>query len=166
MIVKFHGETSLNKLPKLVKEIVENVQERSGLEKNRFTLKDVELGILFNVSGEKMMLNSYIGEDSEPFTVHVQLDKKGNIAVRKDNEKESFLDEYSKAVKKGLDTVVDTEIDSVFTDEQLELKDTEELGDLVVKSYVLRDNKEEYVIRYYRNDKLVGETGFKSKKEV
>lgn len=163
MIIKLHGETTMNKLPKVLKEVIEDIQSRAGIEQSEFTLKDAELGVLFNVNGEKMMLSSEIDGTVEPFMVHVELDAKGNIKVKKDNEEESFLDEYSKAIAKGLESPTTKEIESVFNDEDLIEYDSESGGDLVAIHYKHKIEKDLSVIRYYRNGILVGETGYKKK---
>ena len=162
MIIKLHGETSLNKLPKILKEVIADVQKRAGIEEPKFTVKDVELGILFTIDGEKMMLSSEINGVVEPFILHVELDKKGNILRQKDNENESFLDDYSRAIAQGLDSPTTKEIESVFNDEDLVQEHEENGGDLIAKHYV-HTLTGENVVRYYRNGILVGETGYKKK---
>lgn len=162
MIIKLHGETSLNKLPKILKEVITDIQKRSNIEETKFNVKDAEMGILFNVNGEKMMLSSEIDGVIEPFKVHVELDAKGNIVRKKDNDTESFLDDYSRAIAKGLESPTTEPIESVFNDEDLVLEHEESGGDLVAKHYK-NTATEENVVRYYRNGVLVGETGYKKK---
>ena len=165
MIVKLHGETSLNKLPKIIKEVVADVQQRAGIPDSKFTIKDVELGILFNVEGEKNYLSVTHEGVAEPFKVHVKLDKKGNVDMSVDNEKESFLDDYSRAVAKGQQSPAGNEpIESIFDDADLEEVHEENGGDLVAKYY---EHKKEdlFVVRYFRNGVLVGESGYKKKEE-
>lgn len=163
MIIKLHGETTVNKLTKIIKEVVTDIQKRAGLEENKFTLKDVELGVLFNVNGEKMMLSSEIDGVSEPFAVHVELDEKGNIKRTVDNEEESFLDDYSRAIAKGLESPTTEPIESTFNDGDLVEYDAESGGDLVALHYRHKTEAGLFVIRYFRNGILVGETGYKKK---
>lgn len=165
MIIKFHGETSPNKLQKMIKEIVSDIQTRAEIEESKFTLKDVEVGILFNVNGEKMMLSSEIDGVKEPFKVHVQLDEKGNIKAKKDNENESFADEYEKAVARGFASPDYSEIKSVFLDVDLEFIDEVKAGDMTAKHYRHRITRES-VVRYYKNGILVGEMGYKEKEGI
>lgn len=161
MIIKLHGETSLNKLPKILKEVITDIQNRAGIEESKFTLKDAEIGILFNVNGEKMFLSVEHEGLKEIFNVHVELDEKGNIKGKKDNEKESFADEYTKAVAKGLENPVTKEIESVYKDEFLKEESRNDVGDLVEIKYteILTG---ETVYRYYRNGVLIGEVGHKN----
>lgn len=161
MIIKIHGETSVNKLPTIIRDITADIQNRAGLEGKKFNLKDAEIGVLFNVNGEKMMLSSEVDGVIEPFVVHVELDEKGNVKRTKDNEEESFLDDYSRAIAKGLESPTIQEIMSVYNDEDLDCFDSESGGDLVAYHYKHRIEKDLKVIRYYRNGVLVGETGYK-----
>ncbi len=165
MIVKLHGETSLNKLPKIIKGIVSDVQARAGVPDAKFTIKDVEVGILFNVEGEKSYLSVTHDGVAEPFKVHVKLDKNGDIDTTVDNEKESFLDDYSRAVAKGEQSPAGHDpIESIFNDDDLKEVHEEDGGDLVAKYY--EHTKEDLlVVRYFRNGVLVGESGYKKKLE-
>ena len=163
MIIKLHGETSLNKLPKIIKEVVGNISEKNGLEADKVVVKDAEIGILFVVGKEKHFLSVTHDEVSEMFQVHVKLDNKGNIDLQKDNEKESFLDDYTKAISRNEQPKAGTEqIESVFKDEDLIFIGEENGGDLVAEHF--RHKTEAMnVIRYYRNGILVGETGYEKK---
>lgn len=160
MIIKLHGETSLNKLPKILKEVISDIQNRAGIEESKFTIKDAEIGILFNVNGEKMFLSVEHEGIKETFNVHVELDEKGNIKNKKDNEAETFADDYSRAIAKGFDATITEEIESSYKDEFLVEEERTDAGDLVEIKY-----KEiitgETVFRYYRNGILIGEIGFK-----
>lgn len=162
MIIKLHGETSLNKLGKIIKDVTEDVQKRSGLESTKFKVRDCEIGISFNVNGESKILNVEHDGLQEIFKVHVKLDEKGNVDFKKDNEEESFLDGYTQSVLKDGEPVGTEEIESVFFDDELEFIREENGGDLVAKHY--KDLKEDLlVIRYYRNGILVGESAFKKR---
>lgn len=163
MIIKLHGETSLNKLPKILKEVITDIQNRAGIDESKFTIKDAEIGILFNVNGEKMYLTVEHDGLKEIFNVHVELDEKGNIKTKKDNEEESFVDEYSRAVAKGLENPVTKEIESVYNDEFLKEVSRNDVGDLVEIQYI-EILTGETVYRYYRNGVLIGEVGHKNQK--
>lgn len=164
MIVKLHGETSLDKLSNILKEVISDIQNRAGIEESKFTIKDAEIGILFNVNGEKMFLSVEHEGLKETFNVHVELDEKGNIKNKKDNEEESFADDYSRAVAKGLENPVTEEIESSYKDEFLVEEERTDVGDLVSIKYT-EVITGETVYRYYRNGILIGEIGFKKRKE-
>lgn len=163
MIIKLHGETSLNKLPKILNEVISDIQNKAGIDESKFTIKDAEIGIIFNVNGEKMYLTVEHDGLKEVFNVHVELDEKGNIKAKKDNEEESFVDEYSRAVAKGLENPVTKEIKSVYNDKFLKEVSRNDVGDLVEIQYteILTGD---IVYRYYRNGILVGEVGHKNQK--
>lgn len=165
MIIKFHGETSPNKLQKMIKEIISDIQTRAELEESKYTLKDVEIGVLFTVNGEKMMLSSEVDGVKEPFKVHVQLDEKGNIKTKKDNENESFADDYEKAVARGFASPDYSEIKSIFKDADLDFKKEVKAGDMTAKHYTHKITRES-VVRYYKKGVLVGELGYKEKEGV
>ena len=121
MILKFKGETSLNKLPKLIKEVTADIQQRAGIPETQFKIKDAELGLIFKVGEEMHYLNVEHEGVPEIFKVAVELDEKGNIKKAVDNEKESFMDDYSKARAKGVaDEIGRTEIESVYNDSDLD----------------------------------------------
>lgn len=160
MIIKLNGTTSLNKLPKIIKEVVTDIQNRAGLSSSSYKVKDVELGVLFKVNGEEMLLNTDIDGVKEPFKVVVALDEKGNIKAMKDNENESFMDEYEKRVTAGQEVAYEV-IESVYNDEDLEEIYSEDGGDIVCIRYKHKNG--ERVERYYKNDQLVGELGYINK---
>lgn len=168
MIIKLHGETSLPKLPKVLREVIDNIQERAGLSADKIRVKDVQVGVVLTVEGEEKIISVTHDNVTEMFQVHVKLDKKGDISMSKDNEEESFLDDYSKAIAKGEQPSAGTEeIESSFDDADLEFLYEENGGDLVAEYF--RNKKEDMnVIRYYRNGVLVGESGYipKYKKEA
>jgi hypothetical protein len=163
MILKFKGETSLNKLPKLIKEVTADIQQRAGIPETQFKIKDAELGLIFKVGEEMHYLNVEHEGVPEIFKVAVELDEKGNIKKAVDNEKESFMDDYSKARAKGVaDEIGRTEIESVYNDSDLDFHREENGGDLVCKYYKHKQTGE-LVERFYRDGVLVGEAGYKVK---
>lgn len=166
MIIKLHGETSIKNLPNIIKDLITDIQVRAGIDPaSSITLKDVELGVLFNINGEKMLLSVEHGGVKETFTIHVELDEAGNIKGKKDNEEESFLDEYSKAVALGLESPTTEEIESVYNDDDLAEVSFEVGGDLKAIHYKHKTEEGLFVVRYYRNGVLVGETGYGEKKK-
>ena len=162
MIIKFNGETSLNKLSESIKEVVSDIQERAGLDASKIKIKDAQIGVLFKVGSEMNYLSVEHDGQREIFQVNVQLDEKGNIKKKVDNEEESFVDDYTKAISKGLESPATKEIESVFNDEELEKVAEEHGGDLVAIYYKHKVTGEQ-VIRYFRNGVLVGEMGYKAK---
>ena len=165
MIIKLKGETSLNKLPQIIKEVVTDITARAGIEGASFKVKDAELGLVFKVGKEMQYLTVVHDEVAEIFQVNVQLDSKGNIEKRVDNEEETFLDDYSRAVAKGLENPTNEPIESAYKDSELKLIKEETAGDLTEKIYEVIDSPEnERVLRYYRNMVLVGETGYTTKR--
>ena len=166
MIIKFNGETSINKLGKLIQEVAGTIQERAGLEKGtKIKVKDCQIGVLFEVDGEMKFLNVEHEGIKEVFQVNVDLDTKGNIAKAVDNEEESFQDEYTRSVLKGIENPLTEEIPSVYNEEDLEFISEENGGDLVERRYRHKETGET-VLRYYRNGILVGEMGYKTKEEA
>lgn len=163
MIVKFKGETSLNKLPKLIKEVTADIQQRAGIPETQFKVKDAELGLVFKVGEEMHYLNVEHEGVPEIFKVAVELDEKGNIKKAVDNEKESFMDDYTRARAKGVaDEIGRTEIESVYNDSDLDFHREEDGGDLICKYYKHKQTGE-LVERFYRDGILVGEAGYKVK---
>lgn len=163
MIIKFNGEISLEQLPKMVEMVVNNIIEKADLKYKNYTIKDAELGIVFDVEGEKRFLTVEHDGIVETFKTIVELGEDGDVKRSKDNEEESFLDDYSRAIAKGEPSPTTKEIESVFNDEDLEFLSSESGGDLV--AYIYRHLKEEglFVMRYFRNNILVGETGYKKR---
>lgn len=163
MIIKFNGETSLSKLPELIKGITKDIQERAGIPASKFKVKDAQIGLVFKFGNEmKYMVVEHDGV-AEIFQVNVQLDEKGNIKKTVDNEEESFTDEYTRAVTKGLECPVDKEIDSVYNADELKEVNREDVGDLVAIYFEHKESKEK-VVQYFRNGTLVAEMGYKNKR--
>lgn len=164
MIIKFNGETSLSKLPELIKEITKDIQERAGIPASKFKIKDAQIGVVFKVGSEMQYMAVEHDGVAEIFQVNVQLDEKGNIKKAVDNESESFTDEYTKAISKGLENPVTEEIESVYNIEELEELAKDDAGDLVAVYYQHKETKEK-VIQYFRNEVLVAEIGYKDKEK-
>ena len=166
MIIKFNGETSINKLGKMIQEVATDIQQRAGLEKGtKLKVKDCQIGVVFEVNGEMNFLNVEHDGLKEMFQVNVELDKKGNISKTVDNEEESFQDDYTRSVIKGMENPLTEEIPSVYNNEDLEFYFEENGGDLVERRYKHKETGET-VLRYYRNEILVGEMGYTPKKEA
>lgn len=166
MIIEIHGETTVENLTKMLMDIIKDIQIRAGLSNSfDFNIKDAKVGVVFNVNGEKKGLVVEHEGIEETFTVHVELDEAGNIKRAKDNEEQTFLDEYSRAIAKGLESPTTEEIESVYEDEDLEEVFTETGGDLKAVHYKHKIEEGLFVVRYFRNEILVGETGY-GKKEA
>lgn len=159
MIIKFHGEQSLHKFQGNLKEIVESVLNTSKLQAYPFKLRDMEVGIVFHVGDEAKMLTVEHDGLTEPFTLHIKLDEKGNIIDKADNEEESFLDDYTKAKAKNEEYIskLTEPIKSKFLDIDLKYLDTVDGGDVQIVKYEHRKTKQ-IIERYYRDKKLVAET--------
>lgn len=156
MIIKFRGSASVSKITKHIKDITEDIQKRANIEASSLKIRDAEIGICFMIDGKPMMLDTEHDGIKEPFTVMVQLDDKGNIEKKKDNEMETFLDKYSIAVAKGEEPHY-KQIHTKFNWDDLELINTEHIDDrLKIKHYrhILTDEK---VHQYYKDGILVGE---------
>ncbi len=93
MKIILDGKTTLTKLPKILKEIIAEVQAKTGIGNAPVKLERAELNITFKVNGEEQYLTVNHDEIPELFTVAVKLDDKGNIEKAVHNENESFLDE-------------------------------------------------------------------------
>lgn len=162
MIIKFNGETTLNKLPKLIKEIVEDVQAKAGIETAKVKVKDAQLGLVFSVGEEMHYMTVTHDGVTEIFQTNVKLDDKGNIERLVDNEESSFLDDYSRAVAMGQGSPKYEPIESIYNDEDLELIETENGGDIVGNTYTNKATGEQ-VVRYYKDNILIGEMGYRTK---
>ena len=162
MIIKFKGETSLKQMGQMLPEIIKDTQQRAGIETADFLLKDVEIGVVFNIAGEKQFLAVEHEGLKETFTLVVQLDKQGNVVTKKDNEEETFMDKFERAVAKG-EEVEYKEIESAYSDNDLVLETETYGGDMVCKTY-RHIGTEEKVFRYYKNNILVGEFGCNEKR--
>lgn len=159
MIVKFRGTQNLFHFVKNLDGIILDIQERAGLQEQPFKLRDVQLGIVFGEEGNEQYLTVEHDGVSEVFQIQVALNEKGEIDLQKDNQNETFLDDYSRAVSKGEASPVTEEIKSVFDD--AELMETERIncGDIEEVHYTTPNGT--HVIRYYRNGVLVAEQGIK-----
>lgn len=166
MIIKFNGSMTVDQLSTHIKQITSDIQKRAGIDRCDISVKDVQVGVLFHTqAGEEPQYLTITHDDvPEVFQVNVKLDDNGNIVRSVDNEKESFYDDYTRAINKGEDSPCITEIESVFMDEDLEQLDVVDAGDLKEIRYSVKDS-DDIVIRYYRNGILVGEAFLKSKQD-
>lgn len=164
MIIKLNGETTLDKLPQIIRDIVKDIEGRAGLDSTDIKIKDTQLGILFSVDNESKYIT--VDHDGLPeiFQVQVQLDEQGNVVKSVDNEKETFLDDYSRSVAMGTEAPCQVEIESVYQEKDIRIFDTFDYGDLTEKHYVHLSGAK--IIRYYRGSILVGEVGMDNKKEA
>lgn len=159
MIIKFYGEMTLQQLGCHLYEVIRDISKRAdlGIDANGVKVRDIQLGAVFNINGEHQYLTVDHDGLNEIFQVNVQLDKDGEIKKAVDNEKESFLDEYSKAVAKGEEKEYSV-IESVYDSADLIQIDELNGGDIVEKTFK-HAVTEETVIQYYKNGKLIGEMG-------
>lgn len=159
MIIKFNGTQNLFNFVKNLHEILDDIQERAGLEEQPFKLRDVQVGIVFGEEGNEQYLTVSHDDIPEVFQVQVQLNEAGQIDIQKDNQEETFMDDYSRALAKGEESHLVDEIQSVFEDSELEEIDRIACGDIEEVIYSSVDGLE--VHRYYRNNVLVVESAIK-----
>lgn len=169
MLIKFKGESNLKQLGVNLYEVIDDVIGRLsqqgvpvGKSMDTVTVRDVQIGVVFDIGGKKQMLSVEHGGITEMFQVNVQLDEEGKIKKAVDNEESTFMDDYSRAVANGEIKEYD-EIPSAFAEDVLEKVYEEDGGDIKAVTYRHKET-EETVIRYYKNDVLVGEYSY-SKKE-
>jgi len=163
MKIILDGKTTITKLPKVLKEAVSEVQARIGVDNAPVKIDRAEIVLAFKVNGEEQYATVVHEGVQELFTVAIKLDEKGNVVKAVDNENESFLDDYSRAVAKG-ETKEYEVIESVFKDEELELVRTNDGGDIqeiIYRHKVSGDT----VVRYIKNGELVGELAFETEPE-
>ena len=156
MIIKFRGATSVAKLNKHIKTVTEDIMDRAKIDASSMKVKDVEIGIVFMVDGTPMALDVVHDGISEAFTVMVQLDEKGNIEVMKDNEEQTFLDEYSRAVAKGEEPKY-SQIHTTYSWDDLEHINTEHIDDDLMIKHYKQYSTGDAVHMYYKNGILVAE---------
>lgn len=163
MIIKFNGTMTVEQLGKNIETVVADIIERAGIESKEIKIKDAQVGTLFTADTNPQYLVVTHGDVAEIFEVNVKLNTEGEIDRTVDNEKDSFIDDYTRAVAKGEESPITEAIESVFSDEELEQTEVIDAGDLQEIHYKLKDTQDE-VIRYYRNNVLVGEALAKRKK--
>lgn len=165
MIIKFKGGSqTLKQLEENINKVVYAIIERAGLEEGTgIKLRDVQVGVTLNIDGE----DKYVTVDHEGvtaiFEVHVGLDEEGNIEVAKDNEVESFMDDYSRSVANGVEKEYDV-IESIYDMNDLKEVATLDGGDMVEKTFThVKDDST--IIQYYKNGNLVGELALPGNKD-
>lgn len=166
MIIKFNGSQTLSDFVDNIHYVVSDIIERSGLSdsvKDTFKLKDMEVGVTLNVEGKEQFLEVTHGGMSEVFKINVKLKKDGTIDFSKDNENESFLDDYTRSLAIGEEKVYE-EINSVYNDENLKFINKTDGGDIVECVYkdILTNDT---VIRYYKENVLVGEFAYNTEEQ-
>ena len=163
MKIILDGKTTLTKLPKILKEVITEVQAKAGIGNAPVKLEKAELVFTFMVNGEPQFVTVNHDEVPELFTIAVKLDEKGNIERAVDNEKESFLDEYTRAMAKGEAKEYEV-IQSTFKDEELETVRVNDGGDIqeIIYRHIETGNT---VVRYIKNGELVGELAFETAPE-
>lgn len=163
MKIILDGKTTLTKLPKILKEVITEVQEKTGAGNAPVKVEKAEIVFTFMVDGEPQFVTVNHDGVAELFTVAVKLDEKGNIERAVNNEHESFLDEYTRAMAKG--EVKEYEIiQPTFNDEELEVVRVNDGGDIqeVIYKHIPTGDT---VVRYIKNGDLVGELAFETAPE-
>lgn len=158
MKIILEGKTTLTKLPKVLKEVLTEVKEKTGLVDAPVKLDRAELVFTFKVNGEEQYATVDHEGIKELFTVAVKLDEKGNIEKSVNNENESFLDEYTRATAKG-ETKEYEIIQSEYSDTELEtirVNDGGDIQEIIYRHIETGDT----VVRYIKNGNLVGEVAF------
>lgn len=160
MIIKFHGSQTMTQFIENMGTVVKDITERAGLsvKENDIKLKDVQIGVTFNVDGQERFLEVCHDGITELFTVNVKLTEAGEIDLTKDNEEETFLDDYTRAIAKGEEKEY-TAIESVYNQEELQLVDSVDGGDIVENIYK-HEKTGDTVVQFYKNSELVGEFAY------
>ena len=164
MIIKFNGNMNEEQFVKHVETLVKDVLSRAEMKLSEYSIRDAQVGVIFNVGDEPQYLTVEHDGTPEIFTINVKLDKNGEIERTVDNEEQSFHDEFTKAVNRGEESPINKEIESVFNDDDLEKLHTVDAGDLQEVQYKLKGTDDK-VVRYYRNGVLVGEALLTKNKE-
>lgn len=162
MIIKFRGQTELNKFMGHTDDIIKDMLVKAGLPGDTpFQVRDVEVGVVFKLDNEYHYMTVTHDDINEILEVYVKLDESGDIDKNVNNVESSFMDDYSKAVAKG-EEYTNEPIMSQYDDALLVEVERLDLGDeLQVVKYDHKDDDALEVIRYYRgNNVLVGEIGY------
>ena len=164
MIIKTKGTTTLEQLNRIVGELVGKVTQQLGATIEGVKIKDAELGVVLTINGEEQYVTVNHDGLDEVFKVVVALDENGEVKKERTNEKESFLDGYTRSQATGQQQPAMTRIESVYNDEDLTLAYEEVAGDLTERGYRHKDNLA--VIRYYREGiGLVGEMAYEENQQ-
>ena len=148
MIIKTNGATTVPQLENIVKEVVGKVEDQLGQKVEHIRLKDAEIGVLLTVNGEEQYLTVTHDDFEEIFTTFIQLDERGEIARAKDNEEESFLDDYTRSLAKGEKPLTYEKIESIYNDEDLTY--VAEVGTEELRECRYLNKEGQTVIRYYQ----------------
>lgn len=157
MRIETVGTIAASKPNAVIKEVVNDIMERANISKDtKYKIKDLSCNIAFMVDGVEQALTVEHQGHPEMFTVMVKLDKKGNVEKAVNNEKQSFIDDYTRSVLNGEEKSY-----TEFIKSEYDAKDLEFLSELCVedkKEIVLRHKEtNQLVLQYYVGDKLVGE---------
>lgn len=164
MKIILDGKTTINKLPTILRDVVTDIKEKAGVPDAPVKIERAEIVFTAMINGEPQYFTVDHEGLKELFTVAVKLDEKGNIIKAVNNENESFLDEYTRAMAKG-ETKEYKVIESIFKDEELETVRVNDGGDIQEIIYRHKE-KGDTVVRYFKNGDLVGEVAFETSPET
>lgn len=163
MIVKFMGQQTTDQLFDNINTIMNDITSRTKLSSSGFKLRTVELGFVFNVDGEDKFLTVNHDGIEEIFQINVQLEQDGTIKKAKDNEDESFQDDFTRSVMRGEDFMVDCPvIESEYNADDLIELDRLDGGDTIEVRYKHKQTNE-IIYQYFFNNVLVGEMAVTNK---
>lgn len=157
MRIETLGTIAVSKTNTVIKEIVADIMERANIPQNtKFKVKDLSCNISFMVDGVENGLTVTHNGNQEMFTVMAKIDSKGNVEKAVNNEKESFIDDYTKSVITGEEKEY-----KEFIKSEYDAKDLVFVNELCVedkKEVVYKhEGLNTYVLQYFVGDKLVGE---------
>lgn len=156
MRLQTKGKTSVNKVTKIIKEVVaETLTKANIVDELKYKVENFSCDIVFIVDGAEQKITVKHNGLDEIFTVGVALDNKGNITKTADNEKESYVDKYTASEITGQPMELESICSQYAEDEVEEISRVTEGGAAEV-TYKIKAT-DETLIRYYKDDKLVGE---------
>lgn len=151
---------SVSKVSKTIKEVVSTILDRVELPQDtKYKVKDFKCDIVFTIDGEEQLITVNHNGAMEVFTVAIGLDKKGNIDISKDNEKNTFVDKYVRHELLGESLSYEV-IESSYADEDLTLIDSQEADGVKECIYEIKGSTNT-LIRYYKDGNLHGEVEMK-----
>lgn len=156
MRIQTKGITTLSKVQKLIKEIVNETLIKANIDPDiKFKIEDFSCDVVFIVDGKDQKIT--VNHDGLPeiFTMGIKLDSKGNVDMSTDNSKKSFIDDYVRQEMTGQVKEYQT-IESMYSDTDLEELQTTQFGDVMETTYEIVGT-DEHLVRYYKNDNLIGE---------
>lgn len=168
VIVK--GSLTVTELAKQIIEIAGETVKKVQIENEGVLIKDcnvaeAEVTFKFDIEGQdepQLMTVTHHEGASEVFTWLVDVDRDKQVSTT-NNQDKSLYDPYSVATAQGKDFDF-KEIQSEFSDVQLEQESTEEFGDMKKIMYDMEDGKK--LVRVYHKGKLIQEYTLVPKKQT